>query len=538
MGDLRNTSNPPSSLRTIEPQLQQPRLQRQENTSSHDPNVKASFVIAALKDLEDVEDSPAVNSLRRVSRSFTQTPESNLRDLRHLSRTLTNKLNSVFAPKSGGSVVGVISENSKSPLIAGKRRVSTAHSIAYQEESQGLLDSEAMDPLPGGLNVPASITLRKASEALVPYAIPETNKTSYPDKVPRASTSLSQGQTPWKNLIAFRSKRVGTEALPTILDTAPLSKENLPSPQSDRSIKASPTESQGPLSSIDRRYTNRFSISVPDQKHTSTAKTVLTFADFYPSPGTFVKPNSRKNSISPDKAPFHISTMRILSSNSVHEIIWREDETPSSEESSGHVSLANKHSSHNSSSENDSIKENAQLPSDFIASSSPEEYHPLSRIHDSGSNEASLDPIKAHSRLFSWTWDIGKNQPKELEKIKPIHNRSRSTTVGSNSASIALRKTSLPAVQSFPVLSDRRSTPELHAEPLIDLDDTDSKREQSVPVNSDETSELDRGLAMFMKRSQKMAALSSKPSTPPAARMGKSGRTGSAVGSSSHVRVR
>lgn len=502
---------------------------------------RAGFAISALQELEDLEDSPAINSLRRVSRSFTQNPESNLRDLRNLSRTLTDKLNSVFTSKDRGVVISEVDENAGNPLATVKQRAATMKSVAYGDDRRPLLDSGAMGNLSGGLNIPASITLRKASEALALSAAKSMDNKATLEMIPTAFNPPSRRQTSSKSLIAFRSGRVNTNSSPTVPGISFSHQGKLPSPQSDPSAEATSPESQVRSSKAEADLIKRFSFPARDQRRTSIAETALTFADFFPAPGTFVKPNSSVDSVSPEKTPFHFSIVRVLTTSSAHEIIWREDETSSSGGSSSLVSPTDKYRvspTFSNPFESSSVEGDALDTTSFLTSASPEEHDLSPRVFNSESNKSGMDSFEAHRRFFAWTWDNANNQQTENEQTTPKHNRSRSTTLQANDTTVDLRKTSLPAVQSSPYLGNSCSVSEWHEEPIIKLDDTGSSRapEQRGSLDGDVSTELDRGLAMFMRRSQKMAASSFQ--SPAVGRTGKAGSTGSLVGVSSHARVK
>lgn len=533
---IRNIPNPPPSLYTPKPQVPRPQFQRQENRIGLTPQARASFATAALQDLEDLEDSPAINSLRRVSRSFTQTPESNLRDLRHLSRTLTNKLSSVFASKSQSSGISEVDENRENLSAAGKGKAATMKIVADKDVSL-----PAIRNVLGGLNIPASITLRKASEALALSTTTNMDKTMTFDMADRAFNPNFHRQTTSNSLISFRSRHVDEDPSPTAPCISFSHQEELQSLQSDPSAEAPFSESQTPPSNITGNPMRQFSVPFAGQGRTSIAETALTFADFYPAPGTFIKPSCRANAVSPEKTPFYISITRILTSTRAHEIIWREGEISSSEGSLSLVSHTDRHRyspTPTNISENDSVEGDAPGTTSFLASASPEEYD-VSRTYNSEANELPMDPFEAQNRIFaSWTWDNANSQRTENEKTTPNHNHFRSTTLQTNSNAAELRKTSLPTVQSSPNLSNRCSTSEQREESFMNLDDLSRSRatEQKSPFDGDINMELDRGLAMFMMRSQKMAASNYQSSA--AARAGRAGSTGSLVGISSHARMK
>lgn len=529
---IRNIPNPPPSLCTPKPRVPRPQFQRQENRISLTPQTRASFATAALQDLEDLEDSPAINSLRRVSRSFTQTPESNLRDLRHLSRTLTNKLSSVFASKSHSSGISEVVENGENLSAAGKGKAATMKIVADKDDSL-----PAIRNVLGALNIPASITLRKASEALALSTTTNTDKTVTFDMADRAFNPNFHRQTTSNSLVSFRSRRLDENPSPTAPDISFSHPEELQSPQSDLSAKVSFSESRVPSSSVTENLKRQFSVPLPSQGRTSIAETALTFPDFYPAPGTFIKPSCRANAVSPERTPIQISITRILTSTRAHEIIWREGDISSSEGSSSLVSHTERHwysPTPTNISENDSIEGDAPGTTSFPTSASPEEYD-VSRSYNSEANELPMDPIEAQNRLFaSWTWDNANSHRTENGKMISNHNHSRSTTLQTNGNAVELRKTSLPTVQSSPNLSNRCST----SEQRVNLDDLSLSRatEQKSPFDGDINMELDRGLAMFMMRSQKMAASNYQSSA--AARAGRAGSTGSLLGISSHARMK
>lgn len=523
-GVIGHTANPPPSLHTISSQASNREPPHQANRMVLSPVPKAKFAVAALQDLEETEKSSAVNSLRRVSQSFTQNRESNLRDLRHLSRTLTNKLSQVFASKDRDHEPYSAAESTENTPASNKRRAATMSNITYQDEIRPLLRPSVMDNLPETLSTPGSITLRKASNAVVPRDVTNIGDTSSVHRGLSAAHSFSRRQSLAQKLIAFRSRRVNEAPLLNNINLSPPHQEDLTATLTNPSDE-SQGNSLGATKSVDH-----LNISIPYQRRISVADAALTFADFYPAPGTFVKPNSGTDPIIPEKAPYNFSIMRVLTYTAAHEIIWREDETPSTSSSSSLVTPAGSHllsPTQISAFGSDSTRENDLESNIFPASMSPDEYKPPSQVHHSDSDVSAVDSAKDQNSFFTWAWEnTDLELPSDERPAPPNPTRSRSTTNRTDKATAELRQNSLPAVQSFPLLSSQRSSSDLRNEPADD--EFSNRAPEQKAGNSD--AELDRGLAMFMRRSPKLAGSQSQPST--VGKMGMGGKESIAENSS------
>lgn len=529
----------PLSFPTIEPSGQYRWWQLQNTTISIPSQARARFVTTASNDLDDVDESPAVNSLRRITRSSTQTPESNLRDLRHLSRTLTNKINSVFALKEtapGPHVV--IKKVDISSGMETQRATLEQSSTAYQHEGYQLSKPNVRKRPRLGLPTPTSITLRKASENAPSKMTIINESTVHRTTLDLDTLDLLLSSSP--NLVGFQSKRLD-ETQPTIVSSvsSPQTK-TLPNSQLDLLPQNTLVKDPDTCTGSRVKSLSRASFSITDRRHSSVAETALTITDFYPAPGTFAKPKSRTNSISHNRATFRTSVVQLLSRNSLHEIIWREEGTPSSEESSSLNSLKQKNqlSPKHSSLQTDGSDKSSMHSPTHVSPPVVKEIG-FSSITKSSTEpvESSPDSFNAHKRLFTWSWRDPDNEIPNRNQMALPKTRSRSTEFSITTITSEYRNSSLPSVQFFPPLDNRRSTSEWRKKPLVDLNDPVAGRsEQSGVFSRNQSMELDRGLEILSSNRTKLGNLNLYLIE--GGKTGGLGKMGSSVGASSRARFR
>ena len=262
----------------------------------------------------DVE-SPAVNALRSLSQPLT--PGTKTGTLRRMSTALAATFG--FTTPEKDSV-----DSSKTTC---------RHSTAPQEESQHRNNfSERSCPSgqttfkgPKGatttLGTPATITLRKASNMFVPSPITSSlsasifNEDAYkPDPLAPTSELLAFYATPVVS-------REGSRRL-----SGPLPKAS----NSSSSVQVSTSCNQAAFSSSELKKSISMAQSNDINCYSSPAESALTFTDVHTAPGSFaVESRSRKTSLSLPESIRRISVVHFRSRNSVHEVIWKEDETTS-----------------------------------------------------------------------------------------------------------------------------------------------------------------------------------------------------------------
>lgn len=174
--------------------------------------------------------------------------------------------------------------------------------------------SARRDSLQEQSKIPTSISVRKASDAYDMLARTITRTQTKPQR--RSATGIAREPTrlhpPSVELVAFyseHSQEVVSQGNPSLSDVGTMA-----SPMVGQKLNP-----RGRADSV--KFTNQYG---------EIANCAITFADVHVAPGTFsVDSLSRKASMATDDIPQRMSTVQFRSRNSVHEIIWREDETVS-----------------------------------------------------------------------------------------------------------------------------------------------------------------------------------------------------------------
>ena len=188
------------------------------------------------------------------------------------------------------------------------------------EESRG---SKGKGWSSGKLETPATITLRKASvlcgATVTEYGLQTPGISARPLIDPAAATSIREGDPP--NYMADRS---GSHALP-VEGTLPLSEQGVSNGDADNHTGEKPGPEQESAKIVERPFA-----SSGLQRQRTAANPTITFADVHTAPRTFsISSTSRKSSLSLFAQLKRKSAVNSISRNSVHEIIWKEDDLPS-----------------------------------------------------------------------------------------------------------------------------------------------------------------------------------------------------------------
>lgn len=374
---------------------------------------------------------------------------------------------------------------------------------------------------------------------------------------------------PASELLAFYSSPT-LEKRPTLT--------GLSSPQSlkvPRSLKEQPTIAFGIESQSVRRRSksvSQFSDISNARRCSPPAEAALTFTDVHVAPGSFaVGPKSRKQSHEPTEFSRRISTVQILSRDSVHEVIWREDET-TSDSSLTASSRASQHVGHSFRSTPSPDSEGS--PTQEPAKEQKETKAALSVV----SNSVSMF-TKMPDNLFRWSWgESVEGTPRASDPTSDPLGQVAEATVRaagmkgdpldqvlviniSDPDSISLQQSSdqqssrfhepssskLPSVQFFPPLPSRSSTAEWRKVPLVDLNDPLAGRVthhqvlesiHSAGLGTDAGSSVIDGKELLSSQLHDTADGRRWSSSSHAkARLGSAGSVGSGIGASSHRRL-
>ena len=360
----------------------------------------------------DVE-SPAVNALRSLSQPLTPDTESGT--LRRMSTAL--------AATFGFLTPGKDSVDSSKPTV--KRPT------ASQEESQHRNNfSERSCPSrrttfkgPKGaittLETPATITLRKASNMFMPTPA----KSSLSASIINGDAYKPDPLAPTSELLAFYATPVVSHEGPQRLRGSPPNDFN-----SSSSVQVDTSWNQDAFSSSERKKSVSMAQFSDIHCYSSPAESTLTFTDVHTAPGSFaVESRSRQTSVSFPESIRRISAVHFRSRNSVHEVIWREDETTSGS------SFASDSSS---------------PPSRDSRAKSPTlgPQGPSAPIVIEQGDDACLQ-VNAEESLFQWSWN---GPPASANNIKPTQSstneRSRDAVPkgGTKGAPTSRRSSSSP----------------------------------------------------------------------------------------------
>lgn len=497
--------------------------------------------LSSLNSRDDEAESPAVNALRSLSQPQPKKSDLESQKLRRMSSAFANSFNflrSRTATTQSGASTQSLSPSPKWDLPSG-RSSKNKRSFGFRDSDRRRSNLRKGKESSGRLT-PSSITLRKASNANV-VTLPGSSMSAsliYEDE------NLRSSEAPATELLAFYSSRTNESSSLTSSDAqspcAALSPLTLIRDTSSKTEPPLPQTTSLPV--VHSSEVRRQSV---------IAENALTFIDVHIAPGTFlVDTKSRKRSLAvAEPPPRRISVVQFRSRNSIHEIIWREDET------TGCSSLAS--SSHTSESPpriGQSVRSAEPSPEgeDGHTKEGPVTSVPVDSVPSSLIEQPQVG-------LFQWSWGQTANtsdvalQENERKSDCPDLTRltrasdpesSRARTIFDPHGTIASHKRSMSEIQdilSFPPLRDRSSTCEWQKGPLIDINaplvgrGNESQLYEVTKTNDGVSAERGGGDAGLLREDFGGKRSISHPCAP--ARNGLSGRVGSSVGSSSHARV-
>ena len=531
----------------------------QSNTEINRVHVQTWPPLSSTVDVVNEADSPSVNALRSLS--LKVPPRSNSQGLQRVSTSLARSL-TFFKPKPAVSFVTVPSHQSSKRSEEISRR-SSAHSksLAYVDVNPRRPTFKDGKVTSRTLETPATITLRKASKV---YATSPTT-TSMSASLDRECEQKRVEDAPACELLAFYSSPTLTNK-PTLSDlSSPESPEAAKSLEEQPIITADMTSTRAQRGS---RSVSQFSDISNARRCSVPAEALLTFADVHVAPGSFaVEAKSRRQSLVPTEFNRRISTVHFWSRDSVHEVIWREDETRS-DTSLTASSGASEQVGHSFRS----------TPSSEIVESQVQEPPKGSKAAVPMASDSKSRLTKIPETLYQWTWGAssasaeGKTRAVEPEngslgpvtKVTPqaadakgdptsqilVNNTSPGITNLQQSSDQQHSRSQRPSfsnilsVQSFPPLRTRSSTAEWQKAPLVDLNDPFAGRvgqsslqkrtysmERVTGVGNDVASGKDRGSSQFVADCDRILSPHVN------ARLGLVGTVGSSIGISSHKRV-
>lgn len=460
-------------------------------TGSHRPNF-TNGTPSNQEDAFDSEDSPAVDSLRRISRSMTQSSDSKRRELKHLSKTLTDKISAVFRSK-GNPLFGELNESN----VFGFHKASN-NPGTFRNSTSGDLSptSKVSNARAAEFRIPAYITLRKASGANSVAGTTNANNSSSSDNNAIPNNQQATNSTIASNLVSFQS-RVKHHAGKSAWQKDPNAAKRSTSPMPSSSYYEKPH--------IRARFMSLSQLgdSTQSQQYTFLAEPVLTVTSFYPTRATSSRSQSRSNSVAFERAPFRLSIVQIVSRRSVHEVIWYEDETSASDDSSSPISPRND-SQENGGSVPQVVLESGRQETPLIAiTTSPTEVSALPQANEHASPDSLIDPTDAHNRLLSWSWDNPRpstanfsNPSQEGNEVAEIRERTSNVSMRSN---LNMRRAATADILTAGYSPHPTGQDSMPVEG--DTDDESMAKSRTETKKGQETPEpFDRGLDMFQRR--------------------------------------
>ena len=498
------------------------------------PTVQGEVALHSQASL-DPKDDAAATSLRTMNH---MTKEPSLFGSRRLSRISQALVGSIHQPRA-------ISLGMDDKADGTSKHVSQLAA----DEDDNLPSSHALSRPRShlfrgthlGFDTPATITLRKASDA---YFVMIGQGAANGDSSTSGGISLPKpppaDRKPSVALMDFRSKRQ-MEHRKSLWYSLPL--------LSDQNVENnSPTEEKAEEKPVKQEYDHKpLSIFNNLQGSGTLAEPAITFTDVHPAPQSFASvPYSCGRSSFMLGKPRRTSSVHIKTRSSVHEIIWREDETSSGSSSQESISPVQTNKPNQAS--------DMMTPRVTRITSVSQSAPTTPTLH--------IDNSKLHTpreeNLFEWSWNTqqaGGSMPtvSEPPASAPILQEASGSRPHRRSIS---KESSQSSVESFPPLMDRQNTTEWRRAPLVDLNDPMSGRvtrmwlPQIMAEDAEGLKSLSEEPADFGSGGKRLSMdgedgregvgerrrrSSAHPYAP--ARLGLKGRVGSSIGSSSHKKM-
>ena len=483
-------------IRSLGPDSPRNHVQGLQSSTEHgEVNVQASPTLTSSVAAIEGDDSPAIHALRSLS--FQAPVRSKSQGLQRVSTALASTFN-LFRPNPTVSFADVQSRKAGKKAEEASRR-SSAHSksLAYQDMNRRPPTFKESKDVSRMLETPATITLRKASKVSVNSPI----KTSMGASLTCEQNCERPADAPSSELLAFYS------STPSEKGSIP---SELPSPESaeaTRSLRQQPTFTFDVESQSFRarsKSVSQFNDISNARRCSTPAEAALTYADVHVAPGSFATGSkSRQQSLPPAEFNRRISTVQFRSRNSVHEVIWREDETTSNSSlttSSG----TSPHAGH-------SFRSTPSPASSGSPTREPKVKRNNTKAFLPTVPESMSIFTKMPENLLRWNWGTSsttiEGAPRAVDakndtvgpvavatvdsadtKGDPLAQVLVNSTLDSSVASLQqssdqqssrFQKPSfskLPRLQSFPHLRTRSSTAEWQKTPLVDLNDASAGR--------------------------------------------------------------
>ena len=410
---------------------------------------------STTKDKSHIHDSTAMRSLRRLSESrihlealdcpeMVQSVADTLKNLDRFNSLGVFESSSNEDEATAGELSQMKSKRRKSHAAGNRRRANPT----------------------GNSNIPATITLRKASEVFQSDPKTSINKETVTAEILHENSPALRTVG---SALACRSRNFDPERLPSFegRETRKVSfaRDSNDEDEAERQRAKSVAGSAG--NSIRRRQS-------------LLAETAVTMEDVHLGPGKFAFClNSRRHSVSAATSLRRLSTIQAGFRGSVHEVIWQEDGPSSGTSSLPSVSPTRKDSllGNNTYGTQQQSGEAESIVTELVSWPTT-----ISRQNSSSGSKpnvfqnAVLRLKQSYGNIFNWSWDerhLGEAQSASQPKI------SRTATAPESTSDPQGRRSSIAQslrIQSFPPLRQRSHTSDWRKAPLPDLNDPTTGR--------------------------------------------------------------
>ncbi|KAL8852943.1 MAG: hypothetical protein Q9221_002193 [Calogaya cf. arnoldii] len=379
---IASASNVRATPNSVPSQTQQQRWQHSPFLSTTDIQKPLyEYERSSMSFPQEINESPAIMSLRRLS-DFREDPiakaSSEVDRSPQQSRGVFEFLFKESGRDSPDSQRSDDDQTATTPWYSIRRRSSAPHDRDKQQPRKDETSAAIL-----GLEIPAIITLRKATGLF--QIEPDLGSNENPITSPTTCT-----------LVDFDSRSLG-----------------------DSDSKPGPLTSNPP--------SNR-PINL-DKRGQSSAETAVTVSNIFPSPAILASPVSVPSSV--DEAERRFSVVHIKSRRSLHQVIWRENDTSSSNETSSKLSSPTRPASVNlpDTSENSPERMSpAGSKPDLWHTSSSTPPKPGALTPNGSVTAAKLETLPGtppEGQMLQWSWAVAEDAPYDptdiSEAAKSLH---------------------------------------------------------------------------------------------------------------------
>lgn len=338
--------------------------------------------------------SPAVSSLKRLSVAEANNSGNISQSGEVTKRSFGRAIKSLLPSSDTTSPPSELPDEVFATSTSNARRRSSAF---RGRDSQRLKNEDTKTPS-FGLSIPASIMLRKATGLLGLGVSTKPSVDVGPEEPPSTEESPLNSPTAF-TIVSFDSRHIG--------DKAHITRYQADSPLRRRST----ISIAGQEAIVNTSFTN--TREMVDSRRSSLAGPVVTFTNTFPSTAIMTSPTSSFPSIN---GPDHrFSVVQIKSQNSLHQVIWREDDTPSdsgtsSEHPSPTDSLTALNTSENSPTNKPSTaSKNGTRQSSKVSLCKDDDMGPDPLVKMGAGSLPKLSKPRSDGHMLQWSWGTDRN---------------------------------------------------------------------------------------------------------------------------------